>query len=747
MKFSNFTLVLLVFLKASLTFASDALVDALIRLNRGEKKQAYSILIRGFEQERDVIRKGRMALLLALANPEDVQSLRETYAAFALKNVPELAENERQKLLRIAGDKYFDQSALEKAQAAYEASLQSKEATFDDKEYSIYKLGWVYLNRNKPNEAYRMWKKWSEEHPDQGDLRDLIIRDAGRAWSEARFSENSSSSSEPLMSKLSPKDESAYFEGLLSGYRRQARPNNLNLYNSVKGAVIYTSFLNYVLADEGLFATAPCDSLPWLESADFSKLQLEPSKKLLGQCLKISQNNQNQTSHARIQKLAQLLNKIPVQGLERWPKAHAFKLAGEARLACQEYEKSIVELLAKNEHLESLPDLIENISSSCASKQTVTAEEVKMIQELFGNQKVVQLSEKDPQRWYGTLVHLVQNPTFRQTGIDTILSESKTWQKTRLPILLLEAYQDFMQAQLRIIEGFPKNPMPAPYQMALTRILKGQLAQQDLKGSRQLLEKYLPLHSQSELWAIRLWSLWIMDTTDTTDEGLKSVKSEIAETYAQILKSDKTSTPKDKQALAFLWISLEDWKSIWKHWALVSGIFSEQARYSEALLTHSLPLDTLDSETQSFVKKESSSKNSLPTYVVSVQNLLSPTPFKQAPGQLEAPLLVKKSSIHKDALALSQVRMIEPLYQDLKLVVGLPGQKTVTNRVLTLKSAVQKAARHQWSNEAFLVAAQQSINRTSDQLAGALQKLSEQDKDNQQELLGLTQLVQSWRVQ
>lgn len=206
--------------RAPASIAERSLVRAISLINSGKHKQAYSQLEKDFPRAKQQMDKARMALLLALSDTNyKLKRPRYFYAQFAEKNHLGLEEETRRRLIRIRADSNFRHKRITSAKQAYQELLSNGQISLAEKEYATYRLGWTYLNENKPGRAYRLWQNWLLQYS-SGSLREHFLRDLGLAWSESL---RTGGSSTIRISFGSDADSKLFLDGIVQEISRGGR--------------------------------------------------------------------------------------------------------------------------------------------------------------------------------------------------------------------------------------------------------------------------------------------------------------------------------------------------------------------------------------------------------------------------------------------------------------------------------------------------------------------------------------------
>jgi hypothetical protein len=306
----------------------DAIARATLLLNAGDHAQAYALLEQAFGDEPSADLRSQQAWLLALAEPKLLTTPRHRYAVYALENGRDIPVAERLRLMRIAGDGFFDEAKLGQARALYSQIIEHAAASIDDREYAGYKLGWIELNERNPAAASRRWLTLWKLRPD-GALAEALLHDAGKSWAEAILLNRAAPLALPTgLSSLAAK---IFIDGVLAGARRQSDPD----FDRIEALFRPFSELHAQalaqFANAGVFESKPCSIIPW--AADFKLPQAAVYRQTLQAC---AQQKLGHHDPSTLLKLASIYSLWSLQGKERLAKARVLSRVRQAA-ACGEF--------------------------------------------------------------------------------------------------------------------------------------------------------------------------------------------------------------------------------------------------------------------------------------------------------------------------------------------------------------------------------------------------------------------------
>lgn len=207
------TTLLVLFFGLCVNCYAQADVEAYTLIAQGESEKGVKLLEAQFETLTKV-EKINAALVLSQASPQFLKNSSAYYAKYSLKFNPEVQPLDKAKLIRILADELFAQGDVQGASLKYEEALNLKP---DDQQliiYLKYKLGWTYVNLDKYEKLFTIWKDdLKQEH----SLLTNFVHDYGKFWMEYSLKTK----------KLHPipefliKENAQFEKGLMAGLERE----------------------------------------------------------------------------------------------------------------------------------------------------------------------------------------------------------------------------------------------------------------------------------------------------------------------------------------------------------------------------------------------------------------------------------------------------------------------------------------------------------------------------------------------
>lgn len=723
---------------------SDYYTQALIDLAQGKKQQAMSALEKGVRADQNAGRASRAAALLAFGSSEFVRGPRQVYASMALEQPDSFSVLERVKLLRIQGDGLFERGDLARAVEAYRKALAQGRAAGDlaDREYVTYKLGWALMNEGKPAIAFQLWTSWLETG-EAGSLRESIARDAGRAWMENALELEQG---EGKTLSFMPGDavvKAAFLDGLLTGIKRQAKPDLTRLARKLGGSAWFAEVSAKALAAidaEG--SLKYCDSLPLFTALAKSKPGLElvaekdQARWLVG-CARERFEGSGSWSTEQKEALATLLKKISLNGINRWAKARVFGAAGLGSENCDELSLLALESEFASSHEAEYPSLVVELTESCGGLTEPSQNAKSNLAALFSDGAARARYTKNSKLMLGAYQAVFSQPKLKQLAIDALIANRALWVGSELALLAQSQATDPPAQAARIFEAFAPVPADQNYSGALSQLVAGHLKAGNRAAAVALLEKYAPPAQLSSPWALRLWMLATLDEP----------RSDIAAASMRMLGSPVANelSSEDRKATAVMLLKRKDWATIWSNWALLQGEFAKDRGAAESLIA-----GTIESLEQVSIALAQSEKTEVTTYLAGLAALAavdSKMPLEQVKAALAAePVVFRKSRLSKDVKRVSTLRSLENEYSTLTLANDAKLERQLAKRLDLLKRELLGAQKHAWSSELMLSAADQSIRKMATGFAAAIAAVKVEDPELSSQLSQLGQSVAQWRL-
>lgn len=498
---------------AGAVFAEElAMVRGITLLKAGEKASAYRLLEASFRTSRDANDRARTALMLALAEQKYLKTPRYVYAEYTLRNYRNLESAMALRLTRIIGDGRFELGDLDGAKRSFQFILASPTSSQAEKEYATYKLGWIYMNEDGPERAFRLWQNWLEQGA-QGELREVLLRDAGRAWAEATVAGKILS----LRLKFSnAAAEQAFYAGILEGAGEKRTGAGVTaVLAALASNHIYGAFLAYLLEHGGnYFAKRPCDSVEWLSRADAVAVHAEKAQRLLEACQKRIDKKLESRADEKLRLLAAAYARYPRPGAQASSaKAATLLSTGDYAKACLEYANSAVEHVRRGRELEKVPDLIERTRLACMKLETQDDAQSQALRELteviLASRALARHFRKSPDAFYRQLLGLAQLKGMREVALQQLVKAQEMWADSGLPAAFLLDWQNDLGAQLQLLNAFLRKEYTAALAPGFVAVMDSLVRARRFSDAQDLLFRHLPVEKIRTVPEAAIWAAYL----------------------------------------------------------------------------------------------------------------------------------------------------------------------------------------------------------------------------------------------
>jgi tetratricopeptide (TPR) repeat protein len=212
----------------------------------------------------DKDKRYRLALILS----HFTQELKEADPIYVLRNALKALTDKKEKfrLLRLLADWYFQKGKLDQAKETFEKNLKLNPKNIENA-YLLYKLGWVYINKERPYKALALWQKSIEEYKNS-TLLPVMIKDYGKILAENMHGQLSPNFK--LAAGISQNTE--LYQGIRAGLTRSSWTPTKKLVGNFQRLKILPNFIQQTLADKAFYLPNPCDVSKWF--APITKIQL-----------------------------------------------------------------------------------------------------------------------------------------------------------------------------------------------------------------------------------------------------------------------------------------------------------------------------------------------------------------------------------------------------------------------------------------------------------------------------------------
>jgi hypothetical protein len=547
-----------VFLTGVASAEHPRFLRALSFIARDERAKAYPILEDVFKTTKKSDERSLAALVLSYASNRELKNFkRHQYAEFYLTGPR--ANNTKKDLmsvLRIAGDGYFDEAELNKAETYYnELAAMGDDENVD---YAQYKLGWIDLNRNAPLTAFNRWVDRLVKHARSGQtLRDSMLRDIGKAWAETAAPSREQAT---VIRELGndEKNHNTLVDGVISGLRRLQKPEQISRFRqSVFETPFATAVLAKILNQAIVIQNDPCSIVDWLDGPiEIKKLNAKDTLSALNRCfVKLKQENPNDWQKSRIKdRLIAASKKVEATGVERWARADFFREMSDNASSCSEF------LDMENEHHASSKDALPNDAAqgllvACHAYAKATTPTNPMTSEL--SKKLIThiengiqsglIGEAKDSPYYALVTQAQTNSEFRDLLKNSVLTKNALFKKTLFPTLVAATLEkdEKLSVGSKLFDQYAPVPLSLTGKfdevwMEILRVrLKENIENRDYLTSNVLLERYIPLNKTvfKSTVASELWMLWALAVPVNSNPKTDPKGVELAQTGHTVVKT------------------------------------------------------------------------------------------------------------------------------------------------------------------------------------------------------------------
>ena len=290
--------------------AQGSYQDSFQLIQEKQFQKAAELLEKEFSQTKETKQQIKIAQLIVNLSEAQLKQPKRYYAGLILRQYKHLDETEFMYLVQIAGDGYFDEGDLKRAQEFYQIGTEKKGTTDSFQIYVHYKLAWVLMNQEKIADAISKIEAVGALLK-TSPLRENIVRDYAQFQGELLLSESGRKKKMRLTQTPTwflDSDIQAFATGLMQAAQRLQILDARLVRDSVSDVKISLALLNLVLERPLRAEENMCGRLVW-------KMELKPKSfgdqdiLLLNACSKnIMKNVEKQL---RIEKMLELYQSLP----------------------------------------------------------------------------------------------------------------------------------------------------------------------------------------------------------------------------------------------------------------------------------------------------------------------------------------------------------------------------------------------------------------------------------------------------
>ena len=133
--------------------AKETYQDSFQLIQNQEFQKAADLLEKEYSNTKDLKKQIKIAQLIVNLSEVRLKQPKRYYAGFVLRQHKKLDISELTYLVQVAGDGYFDEGDLKRAQEFYQIGIDQKAASDSFKIYVHYKMAWVLMNQERIKEA------------------------------------------------------------------------------------------------------------------------------------------------------------------------------------------------------------------------------------------------------------------------------------------------------------------------------------------------------------------------------------------------------------------------------------------------------------------------------------------------------------------------------------------------------------------------------------------------------------------
>lgn len=691
----------------------DYYATGLLKLAQGNSREGYADLERALSAEDELGKKGAIAATLAVAKPAFLARPKHLYARIALAAPGARDPEETRSLYRILGDGLYDSTDIDGSARAYEQALSIPSGSTEDRDYLVYKLGWTHISRQNPDHALELWMRHLDGSLTPGPLsplRKLLVKDSGRAWIEALYSE---SKDRQLPAAVAALDRDSFSEGVIAGLNRMALAEIALLAGKLSGSTEGARLRQRLLPASGLFDGAPCRALPLLEQLDAFEGEAR------GLLLACSVRSLSDGKNLRL--LSTLLARVELKNTDRWLRARVHEKAGLRNDACADLGVLLPEQLSARE-LANVPAIVADVVNVCSEPLPPGLAEV--VGKLF------ELPEAAA--WRKVLVTLAESPVFGRAALAHALAAASLWRDSDLPVVLMELHSKSPENQQRIFEAFARVPIDERFSGYLARKVHRLIEKRDNAGAKALLVRYAPLGKLTARWAQRLWAaLALSNPGDETAIPAADAMLEAARAGA--------AGQEDLESTVALQLRLRRPEVVWSNWQLLAPAVGRSKPLARALYAETL--EALPGLLNAFKDRRDPALG----WFARINALLDPDSACQN-GRTTLPAFLRNEPLARDIVVLESIRALEREFSSIQLAGGPRLEKVLSRKISALKTKLRLGQRQTWASKLFLDAADRSISRMALELAKAIDGVGSVDAETKIVLENLSKALKGWRL-
>ena len=676
-----------------------------------EKK--YAAAVRLIEKEirrsRGKAKKGRYALLLSQI-PTNIRTKkpRHEYAYLAARYAEDIPQKKRMQLWIEAGDGFFKNGRLKKAEHAYQKAyfFSEKEKASSETAYILYKRAWIQVNRKNHVKAFR-FLTLAEKNP-ENRLRENMLFDIGRIWAESQYLQAALSIEDlsKIFQSAPPKEKKSILNGIIRGMRRKKKNIEKVFSSLAKNQIIYSQTVNHILTEKISIVPGSCGLALYMEKSKVSVLDKDKSLSVLNACSHalISKAKRDPSQKkAYFKKLIHLYSAFERRGLERWPLTLIYERLGWNDKACEE---SLLQIIETVSDLDQKFSLISNNNSKTKDKSALDffGESFRLCEKaknpdsrLTARAADVLLRSKPLMKrwttvsgaWEGVLFQFLDEKKFFPAIKASILNLPRSrGKKDLLPRLFLSHIKEYQPEEIKsFLSRFSSKPARLEYIDIL-------ITAADFLTVKEM-EAYLPLGQADSYHKITPWFHKAL-SGKLPDSTTNIIIQKLLKHFP--LKKTDQKTAALFLALHYLKNSLV--KEIFYHWEKLSPAFGKESLAVE-LFEKSLSDSTASCSALSDLLGQKSVKNSplgkFMNQCCRLSALKKGVVSQTLRRRLKPPAVLRKSALAGDFVFLSRIQR-RTVYLK-KNISHLEGR--TSKMIMRLRSSILNHQKRKWRSKAL----------------------------------------------
>lgn len=291
---------------------------------------------------------------LALVLSHFTQELKKADPIYVLKNALKALTDKEEKfrLLRLLADWYFQKGKLDEAKKTFEENLKLDSQNIENA-YLLYKLGWIYINKEKPYKALALWQKSIESYANS-TLLPVMIKDYGKILGENM--QDKLAANFKLAKGLQDKKE--FYQGIRAGLSRSSWSPSKKLIRNFEKLQILPNFIQQTLAEKAFYLPKACDITAWfkpLKAIELDEKRLQYLNTPMRKCADQKKGNKNLVQ-------TRILNKISVEEKDLFLLARI-----QYQLGSRKYCSTLFDSIFVNKDKQQLVNSIQTLTKNCSS--------------------------------------------------------------------------------------------------------------------------------------------------------------------------------------------------------------------------------------------------------------------------------------------------------------------------------------------------------------------------------------------